>query len=267
MSFYDKFYVSGGCEKETEKQKVDSIPTDTIYIVPNATNYQPNDLCELLILAPFSPANGLLLFDCDGQVSQPIQFQIESGQNSTTVTFKIAQDWIPNFTVHAELTGSVPRQRKVTDPLDRPAFATGSLLIEVSRDIYKLNVSTNTKETSTTFTPSSIIHIDVDVRQYIDNVPVDKAEVCLVVVDEAILSLTGHQLENPLNIFYPNRSANIIQYHSRERCSLFNMQNIEKFKKYRQERHYLSIHRKCIRISNTKLLRITFLPNVYFKLK
>ncbi|CAF2070665.1 unnamed protein product [Rotaria magnacalcarata] len=236
MSFYDNFYVSGGCDKEIETQKVDYIPTDTITIVPNAKNYQPDDTCELLILAPFSPANGLVIFDCEGQVSQPIQFQIESGKNSTTVEFKISKDWIPNFTVHAELTGSIRRETEVTDSPQRPAIATGSVALEVSRDIYKLNVLINTKETNKTYTPSSIINIDVNVTQHVDNLHVDAAEVCIVVVDEAILSLTGHKLDSPLDIFYPNRSANITQYHDRNRCLLFNMQDIEKFKKDMQER-------------------------------
>ncbi|CAF4550638.1 unnamed protein product, partial [Rotaria magnacalcarata] len=187
-------------------------------IVPNAKNYQPDDTCELLILAPFSPANGLVIFDCEGQVSQPIQFQIESGKNSTTVEFKISKDWIPNFTVHAELTGSITRETEVTDSPQRPAIATGSVALEVSRDIYKLNVLINTKETNKTYTPSSIINIDVNVTQHVDNLHVDAAEVCIVVVDEAILSLTGHKLDSPLDIFYPNRSANITQYHDRNRC-------------------------------------------------
>ncbi|CAF3893985.1 unnamed protein product, partial [Didymodactylos carnosus] len=113
--------------------------TDTITIIPSeTTHYQPNDICELLILAPFSPASGLVIFDCDGQVSQPIQFQIESGKDSATVEFRISKDWIPGFTVHAELTGSIPREIEVPDSLPRPAIATDSVSLKVSRDIYKL---------------------------------------------------------------------------------------------------------------------------------
>ncbi|CAF1038277.1 unnamed protein product [Rotaria sp. Silwood1] len=258
MSFYDNFYVSGGYEKEIETQKVDYVPTDTITIVPNAKNYQPDDTCELLILAPFSPANGLVIFDCDGQVSQPIQLQIELGKNSTTVEFKISKDWIPNFTVHAELTGSIPRETEVIDSPHRPAIATGSVTLEVSRDIYKLNVLINTKETNKIYTPSSIIHIDVDVTQHVDNLPVDKAEVCLIVVDEAILSLTGHKLDSPLDIFYPNRSENITQYHDRNRCLLFNMQDIEKFRKDMQQRQSLFDHIElCCLQSMPECMRMT----------
>ncbi|CAF1355694.1 unnamed protein product [Rotaria sp. Silwood1] len=239
MSFYDGFYVCGGYEKEMEQQKVEYIPIDAIKIVPNAPNYQPKDTCELLILAPFSPANGLLVFDCDGQVSQPIRFQVEPGQSSTTVQFKISKDWIPNFTVHAELVGSAPRQTEVIGSSNRPAIATGSQLIEVSRDIYKLNVSINTKERNEVFTPSSNIHIDVEVSQYVDKVPVEKVEVCLVVVDEAILSLTDHKMTNPLDLFYPSRVANINQFHDRDRCLLFSKQDIEKFKKDMQQNQTL----------------------------
>ena len=34
----------------------------------------------------------------------------------------------------------------------------------------------------------------------------ENVEVCLVVVDESVLALTGYQLENPLSLFYPLRS-------------------------------------------------------------
>ncbi|CAF1588222.1 unnamed protein product, partial [Adineta steineri] len=236
MSFFDNLYIAGGSGKEIEKQKVEYVPTDTLTIIPNATNYQPDDTCELLILAPFSPANGLVIFDCEGQISQPIQFHMEPEKDSTTVEFKISKDWIPGFTVRVELTGFFPRETEMVNSSNRPAIAIGTVSLEVSRDLYKLNVLVNTKETNKTYTPSSIIRIDVNVTQYTDKVPVDKAEVCLIVVDEAILSLTDHKLTNPLDIFYPNRPANITEYHGRNRCLLFNMQDIEQFKKDLQQK-------------------------------
>ncbi|CAF5064480.1 unnamed protein product, partial [Rotaria sp. Silwood1] len=211
---------------------------DSLGIIPNAKSYGPEDMCELLIIAPFSPANGLILLDCDGQVSQPIGFQIESGKDSATVEFKISKDWIPNFTVHAELIGSTPREMKVTDSPYRPAIASHSMSLEVSRDFYKLNVSVDTYESNKIYTPSSTIHIDIDVRQYVNNAPAKKAEVCLIVVDEAILSLTDHKLQSLLEIFYPGRSKKITQFHSRTRCLLFDPQQVEHLKKKIKESLY-----------------------------
>ncbi|CAF5071095.1 unnamed protein product, partial [Rotaria sp. Silwood1] len=177
MSSYKNYYVYGGKEKEkdndndnekeTDEHEVNSyVPMDSLGIIPNAKSYGPEDMCELLIIAPFSPANGLILLDCDGQVSQPIGFQIESGKDSATVEFKISKDWIPNFTVHAELIGSTPREMKVTDSPYRPAIASHSMSLEVSRDFYKLNVSVDTYESNKIYTPSSTIHIDIDVRHH-----------------------------------------------------------------------------------------------------
>ncbi len=241
MSFYDDLYVMGGDAKQFERQKVEFVPTDILTVIPNAANYQADDTCELLISVPFSPANGLIVLDCEGQISEPIQFQVESGKDSTTVQFKVSKDWIPGFTAHVELTGASPRETELNGSLNRPAIAVGSVAIEVSRDVYKLNVSVNTNEANKTFTPSSIIQIDVDIAQCIDKSPVDKVEVCLVVVDEAILSLTAHQLTSPLDVFYPNRSANIRQYHGRNRCLLLNKQNIQEFKKTLQEKQFYSL--------------------------
>ncbi|UJR17435.1 hypothetical protein I4U23_004330 [Adineta vaga] len=242
MSFYDNLYIAGGSGKEMERQKVEYIPTDTLTILPNATEYQPDDTCELLVLAPFSPANGLVLFDCEGQVSQPIKFQIESGKDSGTIDFKISKDWIPGFTAHVELTGSMPRETEVENAPSRPAIAVGSVALRVSKDVYKLNVSVNTKDAQKTYTPAASVHIDVDVTQFTNKAPVDKAEVCLVVVDESILSLTDYKLTDPLDFFYPDRQATIGLYHGRNRCLLFNMQDIQQFKKDMQQRHGGSQH-------------------------
>ncbi|CAF0889863.1 unnamed protein product [Adineta ricciae] len=235
MSFYENLYVTGGAGKEIQQQKVEYIPTDTLTIIPNATNYQAGDKCELLVLAPFSPAAGLVLFDCEGEVSQPVQFQVESGRDSATVEFQISQDWIPGFTANVELTGSLPRDTEESEGPNRPAIAVGSVALEVSRDVYKLNVSVNTKDEQKTFTPSSTIHIDVDITQFGGKTPTNTVEVCLVVVDEAILSLTDYKLSSPLDVFYPNRSTAISQQHGRDRCLLFNMQDIQQFKKQMQQ--------------------------------
>ncbi|CAF4016800.1 unnamed protein product [Rotaria sp. Silwood2] len=256
MSSYTNYYVYGGKEKEkenhhdieeeTDEYEVNSyVPMDSLGIIPNAKSYQPGDLCELLIIAPFSPANGLILLDCEGQVSQPIGFQIESGKDSATVEFKISKDWIPNLTVHAELIGSNPREMKVTDSPYRPAIASHSVSLEVSRDFYKLNVLVDTYEPNKIYTPSSTIHIDIDVRQYVDNAPAKKVEVCLIVVDEAILSLTDHKLQSLLEIFYPGRSKKITQFHSRARCLLFDPQQVEHLKKEIKKSLYSDAYEGC----------------------
>jgi len=231
-SYYDNLYIMGGSDNELKQQKIEFIPTDSLTIIPNQTKYQADDTCELLISAPFSPAHGLIIFDCGGQVAQPLQFQIEAEQESTTVQFKISQDWIPGFTAHVELTGASPRETEINGSTNRPAIAVGSVKIEVSRDVYKLNVVVNTKETNKIFTPSSTMQLDVDVTRFIDRSYVDNVEVCLVVVDEAILSLAGHQLTSPLGVFYYDRAEQIQQNHGRNRCLLFSTPNIKKFRRH-----------------------------------
>lgn len=229
MSSYDNLFVSGGYRDPMEQQKIEFVPMDTLTLIPNVRNYQPDDTCEVLILSPFSPANGLLVLDCDGQVGQHIPFEIETGKESTTVQFKISKDWIPKLTINAKVTGSTSRSTNNNSSL-RPAFAIGTVVVEVSRDIYKLDVVIATKGDLKNFTPSTVVHVDVDVKQHSYGRPAENTEVCLVIVDEAILSLTGHDLHSPLQIFYPERSARITQYHARDRCLLYSRPNLEEFR-------------------------------------
>ena len=46
--------------------------------------------------------------------------------------------------------------------------------------------------------------------------PVAGAELAVVVVDEAVLALTGYQLADPLALFYPDRGAGVSDYRLRQ---------------------------------------------------
>ena len=52
--------------------------------------------------------------------------------------------------------------------------------------------------------------------------PVKGAELAVVVVDEAVLALTGYQTPDPLGVFYSVRSPDTTDYHLRSNLALAN---------------------------------------------
>ena len=53
--------------------------------------------------------------------------------------------------------------------------------------------------------------------------PVEGAEVAVIVVDDAVLSLTGYSLSNPVVDFYPHRSANTMSFGNRSTVVLLSV--------------------------------------------
>ncbi|MEX2625555.1 MAG: alpha-2-macroglobulin family protein, partial [Ilumatobacteraceae bacterium] len=85
------------------------------------------------------------------------------------------------------------------DAPDRPAFASGRIDLEVPPVTRALDVTAAPADTE--LAPGEDTAVTVDVHDA-DGRPVEDAQVALVVVDEAVLALTGYELPDPLDVFY-----------------------------------------------------------------
>ena len=65
--------------------------------------------------------------------------------------------------------------------------------------------------------PGGETAVDVEVRDAAGNA-VAESEIAVVVVDEAILGLTGYKLGDPIATFYSQREADTNDYHLRKTC-------------------------------------------------
>jgi uncharacterized protein YfaS (alpha-2-macroglobulin family) len=109
--------------------------------------------------------------------------------------------------VQIDLAGQAPRLRDdgTTDPdlPPRPAFAAATLPLIVEPVSQTLTVTAEARDRVTE--PGERGTIDVSVTAA-DGSAVTGADVAVVVVDEAVLSLTGYKLADPISAFYPPRS-------------------------------------------------------------
>ena len=115
----------------------DTVPTrgvdqQSATVVPDKDTYRPGDTAQLLVVAPFATAHGLLAVSSNGATrTQP--FTVEHG--SAVVDVPIAGTDTRGLTVQVDLAGQAPRLRDdgTGDPTlpPRPAFATATLPLQV----------------------------------------------------------------------------------------------------------------------------------------
>src|SRR5206468_4027481 len=164
----------------------------------------PGDTAQLLVVAPFASANGLVAVSSNGATrTQP--FTLERG--SAVVEVPIAATDTRGLTVQVDLAGQAPRLRDdgTSDPAlpPRPAFATAQLPLQVQPANETLKVSAVARDRVTE--PGAHDTVDVSVAAA-DGSAVAGADVAVVVGDDAELSLTGYKLADPISAMYAPQS-------------------------------------------------------------
>lgn len=179
------------------------VAREEVTIVPDRKEYQPGDTAELLIQAPFSPAEGLMTLRRGGLVrAEPFVMT----EPSCILKVPVEDGFIPNLNVRIDMAGAATRVDDAGQPDEslpkRPAYASGSVTLSippVSRTLsVKLAPRTGILE------PGGKTTVDVEVKDASGR-PVSGGEVALVVADEAVLDLTGYRIDDPVDIFYPER--------------------------------------------------------------
>ena len=177
-----------------------NVAQETLTLIPDKAEYQPGDVAEILVQAPFSLATGLLTIHRNG-IETTESFALENGAH--TLQIPITEEHIPQIFVQIDVAGSAPRTDGAGNPLTelpaRPAFARGELTLSVPP--YSRELSLAIEPLADSLEPGEETSVAVIVTDA-NGQPVSNAEVALVVVDEAILGLTNYQLRNPLDIFY-----------------------------------------------------------------
>lgn len=186
-----------------------SLPRDRVQIIASKKKVEVGDTAELLLVAPFAPAEGVLVIGRQGVVHVE-RFRLQS--TSETVSFKVDRSHIPGVEARVVLLGAAAREdaRGEIDPAlpKRPAFASGSIALEVPPRERALSVKATPREAR--IEPGGRTDVDIEVRDAA-GAPVSGGSVAVVVVDESVLSLSGYQTPDPLSLFYAARDARVHQ--------------------------------------------------------
>ncbi len=201
-------WVTGG-----QRPPSANLEREELQLIPDSEDYAPGDMAEILVQAPFYPAEGLLTLRRDGLVSSQ-RFTMEGP--TYTLHVPIEEDHIPNIHLQVDLVGAGERVDDAGTALTglprRPAYARGKLNLTIPPLSRTLHVDAQPREDR--LEPGAETMIDVTVNDA-SGVPVAGAEFAVVVVDEAILALTGYQLIDPVTVFYSDRGRGVYDHHNR----------------------------------------------------
>lgn len=176
---------------------------DAVTLMADKTEYMVGDVAEVLVVAPWVPAEGMVTVRRSGVIHHERFTMTES---SHTLRFPIDERHLSGVTLQVDLLGS--KARKTDEPSEtdaqselpeQPAFARSSVYLEVPPLTRALTVEPSPRATE--LDPGSETSVEVIVRDF-NGKPVQGAQVALVVIDEAILALSGYQLADPLPSFY-----------------------------------------------------------------
>ncbi len=208
-------WVSGG-----ERPPSRDVEQEQVNLIPDQEVYQPGDVAEILVQAPFSNGEGLLTISRNGIISTE-SFTMDG--SSHTLQVPIEEKYIPNLFVQVDLVGSTTRTDDQGEELEgtppRPAFATGQINLSIPPISRTLDLLVEPREDK--LQPGEDTWLDVTVRDA-SGEPLSGVELAVVVVDEAILGLTDYQLADPLSVFYATRPADTSSYYTRSSILLAN---------------------------------------------
>jgi uncharacterized protein YfaS (alpha-2-macroglobulin family) len=212
-------WVAGG--KTPPKRDVEQ---ETVEMIPDKKEYRGGETAEILVQSPFYPAEGVVTLRRSGIIKSE-HFKMDGP--SYTLRVPIEDAYTPNLHVQVDLAGATARtddKGQVDEKLPkRPAFAKGELNLMIPPLARKLNVTATPRDKA--LEPGTETSVNVEVKDAAGK-PVAGSEIALVVVDEAILSLTGYRIDDPLNTFYSERGSDTTDYHLRANILLGNPESV-----------------------------------------
>ncbi len=176
-----------------------------VELVPDRDAYSPGDTARILLQSPFLPAYGTLLVNRGGILTHEA---IEIVESPHWLEIPMAADGhFPNVTVSVYLSGVAPPEDETGQPWPRGAQGSVDLSIPPMSRALGLDMAL----ASTELVPGGTAEIEIRVTDA-RGAPVPDAEIVLLAVDEAILSLAGYQYRNPIETFYPHRYRHLSSY-------------------------------------------------------
>lgn len=184
---------------EDNEQRID--------LVPDKSEYAPGDKATVMLRSPFAEARGVVVVEREG-IATELPIHLVGG--SHVVEIPIEEAMIPGVTLSALLVrGREEIKGAPTDQdLGRPSAATGRLELKVKDDSKRLLVDLTPH--ADRIEPGGKLDLRINTKTAAGDAA--KAVVAVMVVDEGVLSLMGHQTPDPLSFFHRKRADGVSMY-------------------------------------------------------
>lgn len=176
----------------------------TVFILPDKETYEAGDTARVLVRSPFPVSRGFLVVAREG-FADVVPFETADG--TAVISFPVKEEWMPGVALQVVLSRGrqAPAPQGTVEDEHRPRWAHGEATIKVSLASRRLAVSAVADPATTR--PGAEVGVNVETRDATGS-PVT-AGVTVMVVDEAVLSLTGFETPTPIDRFYLQRTDGI----------------------------------------------------------
>ncbi len=170
---------------------------DKIDLIADKSEYEIGDIAKIVVQSPYQKAQGLMTIERDKIITYKL---FEINNNTPEIEIPIESKHAPNIFVSVViLRGRIHNERDASGyETGAPGFKMGYTNIKVNPDDKKLVV--NAKVVEKEAIPGQKININLSAKDA-SSKPV-KGQITLMVVDEAVLGLTGYKTPKPLSELY-----------------------------------------------------------------
>ncbi|MGE3766831.1 MAG: alpha-2-macroglobulin, partial [Kofleriaceae bacterium] len=173
--------------------------TRELRLVPDKAVYRPGDTAKIEIRSNTLPATAIVTFARNGVLREQ---QVALDKASTTVELPIEPGFISNLYVVVDRWSAATTTRGGSS-LPFPQHVQEQIELTVDTESARLEMTATPDKPLVE--PGAMAGFEVTVKH--DDKPVANAEVALMVVDEAVLSLSRRTHEDPLGSFYQEYPA------------------------------------------------------------
>ncbi len=191
------FWVAG-----QDRRGAQTAEEGQIVLIPEKDEVAVGETARLFVQAPFYPMDAVVELRRDGRYDRR---HVRITAEDPVVEVEIKEEMIPNVYVSVMALSA-------GDAYQAEDFASGTINLPVDRDRRRLNVEVKPRESAVT--PGAQVEVEAVVRDHQGD-PVEDARVVLFAVDEAILAISGYDLLDLAELFYPTRQAGAQDVRSR----------------------------------------------------
>ncbi|MCX5745137.1 MAG: hypothetical protein NT062_21845, partial [Proteobacteria bacterium] len=166
-------------------------------------SYRVGDVAKLTVRSTTVPATAVVTYARQGVIAQR---RVALASEKTIVELPIEAGWVENVHVLVERRGASTAQVDPKQTVPLPSYDEAAIDLPIELDSVRLAMTT--RPLRKVLEPGAEAAFEVTVAK--DGKPVANAEVALMVVDEAILSLSSRIHEDPLPQFYATVAAGVL---------------------------------------------------------
>jgi hypothetical protein len=171
-------------------------------VIPDQSRYTVGDTATVLFAAPFTNAEAWITVEREGLIEQR---RMKLTDGATTLKFPITEAWAPNAFVAIVVTRGRSAPPGPLDDPGRPTLRVGYAEVRVTPEQKRLTVALQPDRAE--YRPAERARIAVTVRDAASRGA--RSEVALWAVDEGVLSLTGYQTPDPIDLLYRPRGLGL----------------------------------------------------------